>query len=216
MDKKDLLKYNVFIFDWDGTLNSMRLILKLNEKFKRFIKLFWKKKKENNLLKTNLRDSDYIKFIKEQEIKNNLLSYATDLFLIFSKPKLHNDSKQILKILRQKNKKIVLFTNGGSYRIKKEIEYLDLNKYFDLIISARKLKALKPDSVGLKIICKILKIKKSDALLIGDSIDDMISGKNAGIDVCAICDGFDSYKTLEKINPKCLFKSIEEFKKNIE
>lgn len=215
MDKIELLKYDVFIFDWDGTLNPMRLVLRINGKLKRFMKLFdnLKEIKKIDTIDLNKLDKETI---KHKEAKNNLLSIIIDMFLIFSKPKIHNDTIELLQILKKNNKKIVLFTNGGSYRVEKELRYLKLNKYFDLVISARKLRSLKPSSIGIELICKLLKSDKQRVLMLGDSIDDLISGRKAEINICGISDGFDSFKTLKAAKPDYLFRSIEQLKNNLE
>ncbi len=215
MNKIKLEKYDVFIFDWDGTLNPMRLVLRINGKLKKFIKLFEsiKKAKKIDIINLNKLDKE---ILRHKEAKNNLLSIIIDMFLIFSKPKIHNDTIKLLQTLKKNNKKIVLFTNGGSYRVEKELHYLKLNKYFDLVISARKLRALKPSSTGIELICKLLKSDKQRVLMLGDSVDDLISGKNAKINICGISDGFDSFKSLKVAKPDYLFKSIEQLKNNLE
>ena len=219
--KINLKNYDVFIFDWDGTLISLKLILRINEKAKRFfkkLKILKNKVYPNKNLNTLAVDFIDIKnkdFLKKEEFKNTILSFIIDLFFIFSKPKIHKDCIAILQKLKENNKKIVLFSNGGEYRIKKELNYFKVNDYFNLVISARTLKALKPNSIGIRLISKYFKIKNQKMLFIGDSVDDMISGKNAGIDVCAIHDGFDSLLLLKKVKPKFIFRSIEEFYKNL-
>ncbi|MCL4380705.1 MAG: HAD family hydrolase [Candidatus Marsarchaeota archaeon] len=217
--KINLNNYDLFIFDWDGTLNSLGILLNANEKIKRALKsigiLKNKRPARSADIKNNFIDIRSISFMKKEQFRNRIFSFAIDIFFMVSRPKLHRDSAAILRNLKQKNKKIALFTNGGDYRIKKELRHFGLDMYFDLVISARKLGALKPDPAGLKMICSRMKIKKQRALLVGDSLDDMISGKNAGIDLCAITDGFDSAAKLGEATPRYIFKSIEEFYKNM-
>ena len=217
--KININNYDLFIFDWDGTLNSLGVLLNANEKIKKTLKrigiLKNKKSAKPVGIKNNFIDIRRTEFIKKEQLRNRIFSFAIDIFFIISRPKIHRDTVLILKDLKQKNKKIVLFTNGGAYRIKKELQHFGLDIYFDLVVSARTLGMLKPNPAGINIICSRMKIKKWRTLLIGDSLDDMISGKNAGTDICAITDGFDSAAKLENAKPNYVFKSIEEFYKNI-
>jgi HAD superfamily hydrolase (TIGR01509 family) len=201
-----LSKYDVFIFDWDGTLNNMRGFLKFNEGVKRALGL-WNKDssiKDFRHINYNLKNK-----LKQEERVNSFFIPVVDLIFKLSKPKLQNSALELLSTLKKNRKKIALFTNGNSHRVIQELKYLGVDNYFDVIVSARDLKTMKPNPSGLKAILYELAKKPQNAIYIGDMIDDIIAAKRAHVHSCAVADGFDSYHKLKSINPEYIFKSVE-------
>lgn len=211
-DNKSLGNIELFIFDWDGTLNSMRLTLRINEAVRRSLGIW---NKDSSIKDFRSVDFDLKKKLDSEERKNNIQTFLFEILLNFSRPKLHNDSVDLLKKLRKKNKKIALFTNGRSARIIREVKYLGIDKYFDSIISARDINILKPNPTGLKMILKSLKVKPEKAIYIGDMVDDIVTARLAHMNSCAVADGFDSYHTLKSTSPDYIFRSVEELGKAI-
>ena len=130
---------------------------------------------------------------------------------MFAKPKLHLDTKPLLKELKARKKKIALFTNARVFRLVKELEYVGVENYFDAIISTREIHALKPNPLGLELIVRKLKADKDRTLYIGDMIDDVVAAKSARVHSCAVADGFDSFEKLEELEPDHIFRNIKEF-----
>lgn len=205
--KLDSTKYDLFIFDWDGTLNNMRLTLRMNEAFKRAFGLW---NRDSTIKDFKRVDYELKRKLRSEEMRIDLLTSMFELLLNFSRPKLHNDTLALLMRLRRKRKKIALFTNGRSQRIVRELKILHIDGYFDSIVSARELHALKPNPTGLKAILSSLKVKPERSLYAGDMVDDIITAKWAKVRSCAIADGFDSYHKLKSIHPDYIFHSIEQ------
>jgi HAD superfamily hydrolase (TIGR01509 family) len=202
-------RYKLFIFDWDGTLLYLRLPLAVNEAIKRALRL-WNVSAPKKL-------ADPRKYNKsaqaQQEIKSRLLTFVTDVIFSLSKPKLHNDTIKILDALKGRHKRIALFSNGGRYRLTKELSYLKIKDYFEEVVSARDFHATKPDPTGLKVILYRMKVKPEEAIYLGDMVDDIVAAKLVKVHTCGVADGFDSYHTLKSAKPEYLFKSMEEFSK---
>ena len=59
------------------------------------------------------------------------------------------------------------------------------------------------------------KVKPSDAIYLGDMVDDIIAAELADVHTCGVADGFDSYHTLKSVKPEYLFKSMEELSKSL-
>ena len=68
----------------------------------------------------------------------------------------------------------------------------------------------KPDPEIVNYIMGKLNISKEDAVIIGDSKSDIITGKNAGIDTIAVTYGYDKRENLENANPTYI---IDKFNK---
>ena len=206
-------KYDLFVFDWDGTLSkSVRL---LTQKFDPFWK--YKMVKQGRLQPGKKIDQKTAERVlvrrRGSNIERRVLTPLADISLIFIKPKLYYDAKPVLDTLRRRRKKVALFTNGAAWRVAKELAYLDLLDYFDVIISAQDLKALKPNPMGLEVTARALKVRLSKVLYIGDTVDDVMMAKYAKAHSCALSQGLDSGEMLRAAKPDHLFRSIEEFRK---
>ncbi len=199
-----LSKYDTFVFDWDGTLSSVKVLRLINER----VNPYWRYKKKHAL-------TEKVKKRNMHSKSNGLRVVApfVDVSFMIIKPKLHNDSKEVLDELRKKRKTIALFTNGAEYRVLPELKKLKIDDYFKIIISAQEIGALKPNPAGLNVALQRLKASKSRTLYIGDMADDVIMAKYAKVASCAIAAGFDSYGKLKASKPDYIFTSMEEFKK---
>lgn len=203
-------KFDVFIFDWDGTLNSMRMITKVNESVKRALGL-WNRDssiKDFKSMNYNLKQRTEA----GEEHKNGAVLVIAELFLMLSKPRLQKDSIELLKALKKRGKRIAILSNARSYRLLGELSYLKITDYFDVIVSTREIKALKPNPTGIKAILHFLKAKSGSALYVGDMVDDVLTAKLAKVHSCAVADGFDSYHELKSMKPDYIFSGIESLK----
>jgi HAD superfamily hydrolase (TIGR01549 family) len=203
-------KFDVFIFDWDGTLNNLRIITKLNETVKRALGIW---NKDSSIKDFRSMEYDLKHKVQTEEMyKNRILSVIAELLLVLSKPRLHNDTLELLKTLKAKGKHVAVLSNARSYRLLSELSYLKVAKYFDVIVSANEIKAMKPNPTGIKAILHSLKAKPSSAIYIGDMVDDVIAAKLAKVTSCAVADGFDSHHKLKSVKPDYMFDGIESLK----
>jgi HAD superfamily hydrolase (TIGR01509 family) len=203
-------RFDVFVFDWDGTLNSIRLVTRINEAIKRALGI-WNR---DSTIK-DFRSMDYNlkrRLERKEEYKGDIVSVLADLLLIVSKPKLHNDSLELLKSLKRRGKKVAVLSNCGRHRLLSELSYLRITGYFDIITSAREIRAPKPNPTGLRAIAHFLGAKPGSVLYVGDMVDDVLTAKLAGMHSCAVADGFDSYHTLKSARPDYIFNGIEGLK----
>lgn len=197
-------KYDLFIFDWDGTIVQIRILNKLNEIFNPL----WRRKKRNAII-----TPAKLKSIEQNELKNEQhLKFFLDLFTYLIHAPLQESSIDMLHVLLKNKKNATVFTNGAEWRIKREIVALGAQKFFKDTISAQTIGKLKPNPTGLSYIINKSKTKKSRCLYIGDMADDILTAKNAGIDSCAISAGFDSYEVLLSEKPTYIFRNMREFK----
>ena len=209
---KHLLKeFDVFIFDWDGTLATLGPIYALNEKFSPLWK--YKKKKYSETREIKKMNYNIKTRIRERKIEGKLFARFVDLYFAVARPRLQRDSRSMLELLKKKGKTVCLFTNGATWRIEKELTALGLKDFFEIIISAQEIKAIKPNPIGLNIIIKELRAERERTLYTGDMVDDIMMAKYAKVHSCAIADGFSSYEKLKATKPDYLFRTMEEFKR---
>ena len=72
------------------------------------------------------------------------------------------------------------------------------------------MKKMKPEPDGLLSAIEILKVDKSEAIYVGDSIIDIQSARKAGLTSVALSQGMSSGQILAKEEPDYLISKIEE------
>ncbi|MEX1052706.1 MAG: HAD-IA family hydrolase [Patescibacteria group bacterium] len=94
--------------------------------------------------------------------------------------KLFPDVISTLDFLISKKIQIGLITFAYNWYMYKIVNQFNLAKYTKVIIGFNDVKNAKPNPEAVNKACKILQIKEEDSLVIGDSKNDMLMGKNAG------------------------------------
>ena len=197
-------RFDTFVFDWDGTLSSLKVLRLVNER----INPYWRYRKSHALSEKVKKKNMHS---KSRGIR--MVAPFVDVSFMVIRPKLHNDSREVLDELKKRRKTIALFTNGAEYRVLPELKKLKIDSYFKIIISAQEVGALKPNPAGLNIAIHHLKASKARTIYIGDMADDIIMAKYAKVASCAIAEGFDSYGKLKASKPDYIFTSMEEFRR---
>ena len=174
-------RFDTFIFDWDGTLNSPTLV---NHPI-------WLAFKKSTMVSELPADEEEINsathhafFGKAKkgfdDIEMSSFVKLADLFFSMMKPRFHNGAREFLEKLNSSGKTTALFTDGSLKRVYVEIKHLNAFDYFDIILSAQSLKRIKPDPTGLKVIAKILKVDKARCIYFGDRKEDILAAQRAG------------------------------------
>lgn len=118
--------------------------------------------------------------------------------------------KDFFNKLEKENIKLALVTADSSKNAEKIMRHLKLEKKFDLIIGKESTK--EPKSSGIPAIraCKLLKVKTSETICIGDAYMDIIMAKNAKlISSIIVSTGQTPYSQLKKQN-KYTIKSLSQ------
>ena len=178
-------------FDFWGTIvengvfpspvKQVRFILDLDIEFSDYIQKF----EETVMLKKfeNLNDAfaEVCKAFKieaeEEKIEKLVGMWNKNKF--FAKP--YPDTKNTLEKLKEKYK-LILVSNTDCFSVKEVLEKYDLDKYFEKTFLSYEVGKLKTDPKFFKEILKKLKLKKTDVVMIGDSLQsDMKPAEDAGI-----------------------------------
>ncbi len=208
--KRDISSFELYLFDWDGTLNSMGVVHRSYENLQRAIKKWNKDSKLKDIEKSKKKLKE--KAI-EEERKNLLVAALFDVLLIFVRPKLHNDTIKLIQYLRDHGKKVAILSNGRGARLRKELKILGIEGMFDAVVSAKDIKAIKPDPYGIHYVARKLGCKTKDTLYIGDTSDDILTAFLAKVPSCAVANGFHSRRTLQSAQPDYIFSGLEEMLK---
>ena len=208
MNNKTDTKYNLIIFDFDGTLvDSVPSIHKTaNIMAKRYkikpisvaevknavgagLGIFLEKifKKVIDKYGVERIRKDYVNLYK----KNFRYKIKTFAGVVIT-----------LKTLKEKGIKMLILSNKLFYFIKKSCKYLGIDIYFDEIIGRGDLKKDKPDPYPINYILKKYKIYKKNVLLVGDSQYDAECAFRAGIDFFYLKYGYGDRKKTKRLKPK--------------
>jgi beta-phosphoglucomutase-like phosphatase (HAD superfamily) len=210
MSKLNLKDYELFIFDWDGTLvDSLGIYRDLD---KLFVEKFYGVSKPveyfyklSNKIKTgaiNNSEEDYYRYLDElfgdgktemKMIRENIYKYAPIMQAkIDYKPHAH----KVLTVLKEKYQKpISLSTSSGTKDIvfyssekSKTAKKIKPLEYFDKIVTFDDVKNPKPHPEPYKKITEYFNITPKKTLVFEDSLSGLKSAKSAGMDVIIIFD----------------------------
>jgi phosphoglycolate phosphatase len=91
------------------------------------------------------------------------------------------------------------------------VQALGLGDYFVRIYGGNSFETKKPDPLGAETILHETGVAPEEALMIGDSSIDVLTGRNAGLWTCGVTYGFAPH-TLEEVEPDVLIESPAELK----
>lgn len=234
----------VYVFDCDGTIiNSGEDIADcVNAALKRFgywevstneLISFTGDGAKNLVLRALVRstknrfnlDSDYNKSQFEQVYKYYLELYHKNPV---TKTHLYAGIRELLRVLKAKDKKVVLFTNKPIEIAKVIFEKLNIFEYFDLMVGPETKKTngnpieLKPSADGLEFALSEVNKRfgksytKDNFVMIGDSDVDIMAGKNFGCLTVGCRGGIASSQKMLAQNPDLSFSVASEIEKFID
>jgi len=204
--------FDGFIFDVDGTITSTNQLIfdsfnfiaekYLNKTFtdKEIIAMFGPT--ENVILKQLCSE-------KFEEVKVEYYRYYSENHW---KAKLYPGIKEILDYLKNKKFPLGIFTGKGREATTITLKTLEVNHYFDLIVTGDDVANHKPSSEGILKFVNHFGLKKERVLMIGDSVSDVKASKEAGIKVASAL--WDSYahEKVKTLKSDYYFNSVEELK----
>jgi len=89
------------------------------------------------------------------------------------------------------------------------VQALGLGSFFVRIYGGNSFTTKKPDPLGVQTILKETGVVAADAIMIGDSSIDVLTGRNAGLWTCGVMYGFAPH-TLEEVPPDVVLESPQE------
>lgn len=182
----------LIIFDFWGTLvengvfpspvRQVKYILRIEEPFSEYIVKFeevFMLKRYDDLYSAFEAVCEAFGIEPEKFILDRLVGMWNKHKLL-AKP--FRETIALLERLKKNGYKLALISNTDCFTTEEVLDKYNLKKYFDDIIFSYKVNLLKTDPKMYEMILKKLKVDKSDALVVGDSIETDVKGaKNAGI-----------------------------------
>jgi phosphoglycolate phosphatase len=108
---------------------------------------------------------------------------------------------QVLEALKQRGYRLAVISNKQDAAVKHLIEKMFPNT-FEVALGVTSDGIKKPDPRMVEKVLQLMKLKSSEAYLIGDSEADVQTGKNAGLEVIACLYGFRDMKDLAPLKPE--------------
>ncbi|CAA7618237.1 Phosphoglycolate phosphatase [Candidatus Terasakiella magnetica] len=97
---------------------------------------------------------------------------------------------QTLAYLKADGLRLAVCTNKPSKATADILQALNLSHFFDLVVGADDTPALKPDPVHVTVILERLGVTAEQAVMVGDSANDILSAKAAGVRTIALSFGY--------------------------
>lgn len=101
-------------------------------------------------------------------------------------------------------------SNKPKVYIRRILEELGLAPHFQVIIGPEDVTRLKPNPDMLLAAANALEVRPEEALMVGDTDNDVLAARAAGMKVCAVMWGYSPLETLQKAAPDFLIRSPEE------
>lgn len=113
-------------------------------------------------------------------------------------------------------KKLAILSNKPDHFTKPIIEALGLQKHFEIVLGANKHMERKPSAEPIQYIMNKLGVLPEKTLMVGDGDADVMAGKNAGVNTCAVSYGYRSAAELELLQPDFLLDDIGQIRSLIQ
>ncbi len=123
--------------------------------------------------------------------------------------------EEMLEKLKKRGSYLAVLTNKPDGAAQSSIESYFRKGLFDMVIGQQERYKRKPDPQTVELILSSLGIRKSEAVMIGDSDVDIKTGKNAGIKTCAVTWGYVDKNELASLNPDIIIDKVCELEKLI-
>ena len=110
-----------------------------------------------------------------------------------------------LKKLKAAGFKLALVTNKPIRFVPKILESFGWQDLFSEVLGGDSLPVKKPDPAPLLHVCEALNVTPEQAVMIGDSRNDILAGKNANMDTLGLSYGYNYGQDIRELNPTVAF-----------
>ncbi len=201
--------HDLFIFDWDGTLSTSTVIVRISNMLRmRYRRSHITKHREEYMRKAAKR-------IRITEETNRIFALLYDVYSAFAMPRLKEGAIELLDGLRKRGKKVAIFSDSEAYRLMVEVRKLNVLEHVDFVLSASSIGYYKPDPTGLTFIKDKYRKGKKRTVYVGDMPSDILTAKFAQIHSCGLADGLAPYEMLKEASPDYLFRNTRAMLKEI-
>jgi phosphoglycolate phosphatase len=137
--------------------------------------------------------------VEDEKIKKQMVNEFIDFYAknIINESTLINGVKEFLKWCKEKNISMAVCTNKQEHLAIDLLKKIGIYDYFEYVAGSNTFDYCKPDPRHLTNVIEILGGEIKRSIMIGDSETDANAGKNAGIPVVLLEDGYTEKNTTE-------------------
>lgn len=120
------------------------------------------------------------------------------------------DVREVLPVLHAKGFRLACVTNKAQAFTEPLLEQLELDKFFEIVVSGDSLEKKKPEPLPLHHVCRVLQVPEGETVLVGDSVNDVKAAKAAQMPVICVSYGYNQGMDLTKLGPDAIIDSFTE------
>lgn len=195
------LKYKAVLFDLDGTL--INSIFDLAESMNHILEKYGYKKRTleeiNSFVGNGLKNLTELSLGEKPDNFDEIYADFREYYFAHCCEKTvpYEGMRETLKKLKDRGYRLGVVTNKPDFAAK-EICGVFFDGLFDIVMGEHAPLKRKPAPDMPTAVMEFLGVKKEEALYVGDSEVDILTGKNAGMDVLSVSYGFRSKDELKK------------------
>ena len=118
-----------------------------------------------------------------------------------SKTVAYPDVDSGLRKLQAAGFKLALVTNKPIRFVPKILQFFGWQDLFSEVLGGDSLSVKKPDPAPLLHVCEALDVTPAQAIMIGDSRNDILAGQNANMDTLGLSYGYNYGQDIRELNP---------------
>lgn len=128
--------------------------------------------------------------------------------------KLSEGIGRVIRRFKENGFELAIFTDAGGVTVERDLDGIGLNN-FSVIISKEDVKQRKPSGEGIVKIMKKLGVEPKNTYYVGDSMVDIMAGKDAKCVCIAVLSGMGLEHDLRRLKPDFIFKNVLEMSEQI-
>lgn len=208
----DFSKIELVIFDLDGTLidSAMDLAISLDLAMKdeglRSLSM------EEMLARISVGSKNLLKELVNDDVhaEKRVLDYYIKHYSqrMFDNTKLYPNVVELLELLQHKT--VALLSNKREQPCKVILKYFKIDHHFKMVLGGDSLPRRKPHPDPILHICRELKIKPENTLMVGDSPVDLEAGRLAGVKTIGLLEGLTPEDIMKKSQANIFLRKVED------
>jgi pyrophosphatase PpaX len=176
------MRYPTVLFDFDGTLvDSGAIIL---SSFKHAARTVLARDVEDEQIAALVGGSnlhDQMRVLDAERVEELVHAYREHNRPLHDELEAFPGVEELVKELSTQGRKLGIVTAKGRQTVDLAFRVLDLERHFDVVVTADMTKRHKPDPEPVETALELLGSRPSEAAFVGDSPYDIESGKAAGV-----------------------------------